>query len=116
MKRTAGLCLVMLGLVGCGSIHDSPDFYRHSLSQMSEPSEGGDYVWFDVKFSPENPNDNENAEAMRMQWLEAWLDVRKICGDGYVILERREFDFLEHNPGRYDMRYKVQCDVKAPSA
>ena len=114
MNRIVCVGLLALGLAGCGSIHDSPDFYRHSLSQMSEPTEGGDYLWFDVMLTPEHPNDNENAEAMRMQWLEAWLDVRKICGDGYVILERREFDFLEHNPARYDLRYKVQCEVKAP--
>jgi hypothetical protein len=115
MKKTIGLCLVMLGLAACGSIHESPDFARHSLSQMSEPSEGGDYLWFDVMLTPEHPGGNENAEAMRMQWLEAWLEVRKICGDGYVILERREFDFLEHNPGRYDLRYKIQCDVPPPA-
>ena len=46
-----------------------------------------------------------------MQWLESWLEVRKLCENGYVILERREFDFLEHNPARYDLRYKVQCEV-----
>ncbi|MCP4833004.1 MAG: hypothetical protein GY886_12400 [Gammaproteobacteria bacterium] len=81
---------------------------------MSEPREGGDYLWFDVMLTPEHPGENENAEALRMQWLETWLEVRKICADGYEILERREFEFLEHNPARYDLRYKVQCKVPAP--
>jgi len=110
-----GLMLgLVLGLAACDSIHDSPDFYRHSLSQLSEPRSGGDFVWFDVMLTPEYPDNNELAEAKRMEWLESWLEVRKLCTNGYVILERREFGNLEHNPARYDLRYKVQCDV-APS-
>ena len=73
---------------------------------------GGDYLWFDVTFTPEYPAEGEAAETARMEWLAGWLEIRKICANGYKILERREFDFLEHNPHRYDLRYKVQC--KAP--
>ena len=51
----------------------------------------------------------------RMEWLEGWLEVRKLCANGYEILERRPFEFLEHNPAQYDLRYKVQCKVVAPS-
>ena len=41
---------------GMGSIHDSPDFYRHSYSQLSTPISGeGGYYWFDVKLTPEFP-------------------------------------------------------------
>ena len=98
-------------LAGCSGMHDSPDFYRHSLSQLSSPLEGGDFLWFDVKLTPEYPDNNEAAEAQRMQWLSDWLEVRKLCINGYDILERREFEYLEHNPARYDLRYKVQCKV-----
>jgi len=116
MKFLVPVCAVLLVLSGCSkSIHDSKDYYRHSLSQLSDPQEGGDYVWFDVKLTPEYPKSNENAEAKRMEWLEDWLEVRKLCANGYEIMERREFGFLEHNPGRYDLRYKVQCTVPPPA-
>lgn len=110
----AGMGALVIG--GCStSIHDSKDFYRHSLSQLSKPQEGGDFVWFDVKLTPEYPDKNEIAEQQRMEWLEGWLEVRKLCANGYDILERRPFEFLEHNPAQYDLRYKVQCKVVAPA-
>ena len=96
------------------SMHESPDYDRHSLSQLRKPMEGNDYMWFDVKLSPEYPDDSEAAEAARMQWLTDWLAVRKMCAHGYEILERREFDFLEHNPAQYDLRYKVRCAPPPP--
>jgi len=113
------MVLLATGLAGCSamdSIHESPDYYRHSLSQLSQPLDGtsADFFWFDVKFSPEYPNNSEAAEAVRMQWLTVWLETRKACLNGYEILERREFGYSEHNPARYDMRYKVQCVVLPP--
>jgi len=71
--------------------------------------DGGDYLWFDVQLTPEYPGESEAAEAQRMVWLQAWLDNRKMCANGYEIFERREFDFMEHNPAQYDLRYKVRC-------
>lgn len=108
-------------VAGCSamdSMHESPDYYRHSLSQLSQPLDGtsADFFWFDVKLSPEYPDNNEAAEAARMQWLTAWLETRKACMNGYEILERRKFEFTEHNPARYDLRYKVQCKVVVPVA
>ena len=76
--------------------------------------DGGDYLWYDVKLSPEYPDASEVAEAKRMEWLSVWLANRKTCSDGFDIVERREFEFLEHNPARYDLRYKVRC--KPPAA
>ena len=109
------VCLILLSACST-SIHDSADYYRHSLSQLSTPMGGGDYMWFDVKLTPEDPDNNEAAEQMRMQWLTSWLENRKMCMNGYEILERREFEFLEHNPAQYDLRYKVQCKVVVPGA
>ena len=111
--------LLITSLAGCSamdSMHESPDYYRHSLSQLSQPLDGtsSDFFWFDVKLSPEYPDNNEAAEAMRMQWLTIWLESRKACLNGYEILERREFGFSEHNPARFDLRYKVQCKVLSP--
>ena len=75
----------------------------------------GGYYWFDVKLTPEFPDNNEAAEAVRMQWLGEWLAIRKTCLAGFDVLERRPFDFLEHNPGQYDLRYKVTCVVAPPA-
>jgi hypothetical protein len=115
--KAAAILLTLL-LAGCSdmqSIHDSPDFYRHSYSQLSKPLDGGDFYWFDVKLTPEYPADSEAAEAIRMDWLSAWLETRKTCVNGYEIVEKRAFDFLEHNPAQYDLRYKVRCAVPSPS-
>ena len=112
VERWGGLLACSFILAACSAMdaaHDSPDYYRHSLSQLSEPLDGGDYLWFDVKLTPEYPDQSEVAEEQRMEWLTAWLEVRKICANGYDIIERRPFDFLEHNPARYDLRYKVRC-------
>jgi hypothetical protein len=116
MRTIVVVCLALVGLVACDkSIHDSKDFYRHSLSQLSTPQGGGDFMWFDVKLTPEYPESNSYAEDKRMEWLEGWLVTRKMCSNGYEILERRKFEFLEHNPARYDLRYKVQCEVGPPT-
>jgi hypothetical protein len=118
-KRLLILVALATGLAGCSamdSMHESPDYYRHSLSQLSQSLDGTgtDFFWFDVKFSPEYPDNSEAAEAVRMQWLAAWLETRKACLNGYEILQRRAFDYSEHNPARYDLRYKVQCRVLPP--
>ena len=100
--------LVMLG--GCESLHESPDYERHTLSQVSQPLDGSKYYWFDVTLTPEMPEESESAEALRMEWLAVWFENKKYCPNGYTILERRPFEFLEHNPARHDLRYKVQCN------
>jgi len=102
-------------LPGCESIHKSKDFERHRYSQLSEPFDRNDIIYFDVKFDANYPDENPAAEKIRMEWLQAWLDQRKMCGDGYVIDKRRAFDMMENNPARYDVRYEVKCKVVATS-
>jgi hypothetical protein len=120
MAKAVNLAVLTIFLAGCSamdSMHESPDYNRHSMSQLSQPLDGAttaDFFWFDVKLSPEYPGNNATAEAIRMQWLSSWLEVRKACLNGYEIIERREFGFTEHNPARYDLRYKVQCKVLPP--
>jgi len=104
--------LLAVVLVGCSSIHESPDFVRHSYSQLSEPFERNDVVYFDAVFDPNYPDGDPVAEAKRMEWLSGWLEQRKMCADGYEILKRRPFDMLENNPGRYDIRYEVKCKIR----
>ncbi|MFW2403962.1 MAG: hypothetical protein ACN4GT_04280 [Gammaproteobacteria bacterium] len=100
-------------LTACDSIHESKDFERHKYSQLSEPRERDDVLFFDVKFDANYPEQNDVAEEVRMEWLEAWLKQWKMCGDGYEIESRRPFDSMEYNPGQYDRRYVVACKVVA---
>ena len=99
-------------LVACESIHDSPDFERHRHSQLTEPFERNDVVYFDVTFDPNFPDDDPIAEEIRMEWLTAWLAQRKMCPNGYEIVARRPFDMLENNPARHDIRYEVKCKMQ----
>jgi hypothetical protein len=109
----ASLPVLALLFVGCASFHESPDFVRHRHSQLTEPYDRSDVVYFDVMFDPSYPDNDSAAEAKRMEWLSAWLEQIHMCPDGYEIVIRRPFDMLENNPARYDIRYEVKC--KTPS-
>ncbi len=61
------------------------------------------------------PEDNPVAEEVRMEWLQAWLEQRKMCADGYDIESQRPLDPMEYNPGQYDRRYVVKCKLAAKS-
>ena len=101
-------------LTGCSQMHESPDYERHTNSRISQPLDGGDYYWFDVKVTPAMPLESEAAETKRQIWLQTWLLQRRLCPAGYEVIERRPFEFLEHNPARMDIRYKVRCVVEMP--
>ena len=105
--------LIVGSLTACASLHESPDYERHRLSQLTEPFDRNDVVYFDVTFSANYPDGDAAAEAQRMQWLERWLEQRKMCPDGHEILKRRPFDMFENNPARYDIRYEVKCKARA---
>ena len=109
LTKTCIVLTLCFSLVGCAGMHESKDYRRHSLSQLSVPLEGGSFFWFDVSLSPELPDGDSAAEAVRMEWLADWLETRKQCNNGFEIIERRAFTYLEHNPANYDLRYKVRC-------
>jgi hypothetical protein len=107
--RVWTIVLLAVVLVGCASIHESPDFVRHRYSQLTEPYDRSDVVYFDVMFDPSYPDGDPVAEKKRMEWLSDWLKQVHMCPDGYEIVKRRPFDMLENNPARYDIRYEVKC-------
>ena len=113
LGRCHGWCLpaAILLLTGCASMHESPDFTRHRYSQLVEPYDRKDVVYFDAMFDASYPDGDPGAEAQRMQWLGEWLEVRKMCPGGHEVVNRRSFDMLEYNPGNYDVRYEVRCKV-----
>jgi hypothetical protein len=109
----ASLPVLALLFVGCASLHESPDFVRHRYSQLTEPYDRSDVVYFDVMFDPSYPDNDSAAEAKRMEWLSDWLEKIHMCPDGYEIVKRRPFDMLENNPARYDIRYEVKCKTRS---
>ena len=108
MRRIAAAFAAMM-LGACTSIHESPDFERHRYSQVVEPYNRKDVMYFDVTLSAEFPDNDKAAEAIRMEWLEGWLELRKMCSEGFEILARRDFDMMEDNPARHDVRYEFKC-------
>ncbi len=111
MRRVATVFAAMM-LGACMNIHESPDFERHRYSQVVEPYDRKDVMYFDVTFSAEYPDNDEAAETIRMEWLEDWLEQRKMCREGFEILARRDFDMMEDNPARHDVRYEFKCRTK----
>ena len=106
--RLVPLLLALLG-VSCASMHESKDFERHRNSQLEVPFNRDDVFYFDASFTAQYPDDDEAAEATRLEWLAQWLEQRSLCPDGFEVVKRRPFDFLEHNPARHDVRYEVKC-------
>ena len=98
-------------LAGCAGLHESPDYIRHRYSQLVEPYERNDVVFFDARFDANYPDSDPGAEALRLQWLSEWLDLRNMCPGGHEVVTRRAFEMLEYNPGNYDVRYEVRCKV-----
>jgi hypothetical protein len=110
------LLLFTLTLGACANIHESPDYERHRFSQIVEPYDRKDVMYFDVTFSAQYPDDDEAAEAIRMAWLEGWLDQRNKCQDGFEIVARRPFEMLEDNPAHHDLRYEFKCQSRPVGA
>lgn len=111
--RFVAICIGMI-LYGCASIHESQDFERHRYSQVLEPFDRNDVMYFDATFSAQFPDEDAAAEQIRMGWLEGWLEQRTLCGNGYEIVTRRPIDTTEYNPAHHDVRYEFKC-IPAPA-
>ena len=96
-------------LAACGGIEKSRDFDRHRFSQLTTPASRPGIFYFDLSFPPEFPADDPVAEAARMRWLSDWLLQRQLCPDGFEVLRRRPFDYLEDNPRGHQQRWEVSC-------
>ncbi|MDH3978874.1 MAG: hypothetical protein OEU86_10170 [Gammaproteobacteria bacterium] len=108
--------LVMTVLAGCASFNESPDYERHRFSRISEPYDRKGVIYFDASFTARYPDNDLDAESLRMEWLEGWLNQRKLCVYGYNIDKRRPFGEFENNPARYDIRYEVSCKPRSQDA
>ena len=97
---------LVAGLVACAS--GPVSFDRHNLSRLWAP-DGSDSIYFDASVSPSYPRNSQAADASRIEWIEEWLKIRKMCIAGYEILERRNFRPEEDNPYHHDLRYVLRC-------
>lgn len=110
------LLMSILFVASCAGMHESKDFERHRNSQLEVPYDRDDVFYFDVSFTAQYPDDDETAEAIRLEWLDQWLDQRSLCPEGFEVVTRRPFEFLEDNPARHDVRYEVKCNSAPPDA
>ena len=126
IRKVIQTLLIAVAVAACSpsqslrnSVSNSADYDRHRMSRLVMPMDGvgeQDTIIFEATISPTYPADDPAAEELRMSWLASWLEVRKLCPDGYEILERRPFDSLEYNPARHDLRYEVRCKAATPAA
>ena len=97
-------------LAGCaGALEKSVDFDRHRYSQLVQPFDRPNEIYFDVIFGADFPADDPAADQSRAAWLDAWLKQRRLCPAGYEVVNRRPFDYLEDNPAGYQQRWEIRC-------
>jgi hypothetical protein len=97
-------------LAGCtGTLNRSEDFDRHRYSQLVQPRDHPDRIYFDVSFSSDFPADDPAADKARQAWLQGWLEQRHLCPAGHEVADRRPFGFFEDNPGGYQQRWEIRC-------
>lgn len=98
-------------LAGCAAdvLDKSADFDRHRYSQLAQPFDHPDKIYFDVIFSADFPADDPAAEAARMAWLGSWLEQRHLCASGHEVTLRRPFEYLEDNPAGFQQRWEIRC-------
>lgn len=99
------LCATLVGCAGAGE----HDYDRHRLSRIGiSPADPGAYL-YEAKIDPKYPADSAAAEAIRMEWLDDWMERRQFCAEGYEVVERRAFEPGESNLYGSDLRYVVKC-------
>lgn len=111
MLKTPSLLLAcaLLVLAGCEEMHQSVDYDRHSSSNLRTPTGSPGILVFEARVTASAPEDSAEGEAIRMQWLDGWLEQRRLCPGGYEILERRKHSRQDANPYGFDLRYELRC-------
>lgn len=104
------LSFLLLGLgAGCDTMHDRADYQRHTMSDLREDWRRPGVILFEADASSMYPADSAEAEAVRMEWLAAWMKRSGFCPAGWTILSRTAIDPSEVHARRHDLRYEVEC-------
>jgi len=99
-----------VALAGCETIGRN-DFERHRMSSLNAIPDT-DLLLFEAKLSRQYP-DSPAGDAQRMKWAEGWMEMRKLCPDGFSVVSRRRYKPEDDNPYRYDLRYELRCVVSS---
>ncbi|CAN5212412.1 hypothetical protein BH24PSE2_BH24PSE2_02360 [soil metagenome] len=98
--------LLVAVLAGCAG---ERDYDRHRMSRIGTTASDPGAWLYEAQIDPKYPAESAAAEAMRMEWLDDWMERGQYCADGYEVVERREFAADEPNPYGSDLRYLVKC-------
>jgi hypothetical protein len=110
MKKPVAIVLTIFLACGCAMEEQSrADFERHNSSILRTSYQDESMLVFEAKAGAAYPADSETAEAMRMDWLQAWLDRRSLCPDGYEIIRREPIEPGQPNFHDMDLRYLLKC-------
>ncbi len=85
------------------------DFERHNQSILRDSYTEPGMLMFEAKAGAAFPADSQSAEALRMQWLDAWLVQRKLCPYGREVVSRELIGVGEPNFHDMDLRYRIRC-------
>lgn len=112
MSRT--IIVLAAGFLCAACAMQDNSYERHRLSQLKTVAGSADQFVFEARAVPGMQRDAPEAEAVRLQWLSDWLDVRGTCKPGYEILERRLYEAQEFNPRESQFRYLIRCRTSRP--
>jgi len=96
-------------LSACAAMDDHRDYHRHSMSDLRADWRQPGIFLFEASTSSLYPPESESAEAVRMEWLAAWMERSGYCPAGWKILSRSAIDPGEVHARRHDLRYELEC-------
>jgi hypothetical protein len=112
--RDALLAIVVVLATGCALEEKSrADFDRHNNSILRTSYQDSSMLVFGARAGAAYPADSESAEALRIEWLEQWLDIQGLCVDGYEVVRREPIPLGQPNFHDMDLRYLVKCASRA---
>jgi hypothetical protein len=106
---TIFLAFALVATAGCEALDDHRDYQRHTMSDLREDWQRPGILLFEASTSTLYPADSESAEAVRMEWLAAWMKQSKYCPAGWEIMSRAEISPMEVHARRHNLRYEVKC-------
>ncbi|MCC5866997.1 MAG: hypothetical protein JJU27_00685 [Gammaproteobacteria bacterium] len=106
---------VVVAIAGCAGMDDQRDYQRHTMSDLQEDWQRPGTLLFEASTSADYPADSDAAEAVRMEWLGAWMRRANLCPGGWEVVSRAQIPASEVHPRRRNLRYEVQCAKAAAS-
>jgi hypothetical protein len=77
------------------------------MSRLWSDSDGT--IVFEASISPDYPLDSAVAEAERENWMAQWLERKRMCVNGFEVIDRTPIGSAADNPYQHDLRYRLRC-------